>query len=1252
MPHEQLGADAVCFTAGPKGAPFSAGVIHAFLASDRPAPTVAAGISSGALSAAALERSFRELAQAAPNTPEREVARWNWFRRYLETITNSPLDVIWNAIPDPGDFFADKPPVSDLSVRSLPPSLRAEENAARDNYYRLVRLGVWLAGLGVSVGDVARALVSWVRFREQYALWGWQWIRLVFFGAVMAVKVFTHLCLSPQFVFEKPSWSRWRLPRPLFGWPTWLLSIALMGCTAAGALQLLVVVLPKARTAIDSNWNWLSTLISLLGGGAGALAPFLPKLVRGLPDFILGLLAKAPNLVLWVGGVSFFGVGAILLWALVQTRNVTTYLLGQVGIARGLLHQYHLHRKLFELFRSGPLDVHEPLVPDPANGGSMHVIIVAAPLQRIPKVRGQQVWATPGSKLVNALLAALAAPGLFPPITLQGNQRDDWEIENPPSRVDLIDGAAVRQNPLPAFFAWLRKGQQHLVARALSSAGPDDARVHVVYNVPIQPYADPTSPPRETIDIITAAFNSLELAKRRDTKLEYRQTNFISEMEARIQALEKSPPLQAFAATAGGVIESNPIAGASGGVTPTQPANPAFPIFADEIAPQTDIGFQNNLAPQRSELLEVVASGCRLTLGRLYRSRLKDLMNGPDHVPCHVLLQQVAPGRKVLEASPGLNEVCNACSKKLRPAASESDLTPKVNVRGNEFQHLDGSRSRIVFVASGGVFRGAFHIGVIAAMQAAKIRPDLIVGASVGSLMGGALAAISTSTPPANLTLLAQLCLTFLHVDREIALTRTLKNAAKQLGTRTRSVKLSPSRLRRMIRRGVAADSAYAVTGAPPALIDAISTAFLFPNDCTREIAAEFVAGHITKAMNCFWKAVRGETLRRLEIESSLMGTTLIEDAARKLLGQTAGFSLDTTQPYHQHQVSFFATTSDLNRKEGLLLPRDLKNVTSYDFIKAALSSSAFPVVFAPRQESEVLPGTGKTNVLFSDGGMFDNLPFFPAIEVLSSIQQQARPGLQKESREALQDRQSHPDLFIAGALESEDIPENEADNAIEIYRRAGNLNVNIKLNSFRDTSRLIDEQISKMLHASANKQLPPGTPEFMDSIVPAAVLKIAPTDSKHLNGTYAFCRAMGLKAQTVRTSIADGCFQTLDTLAQTHPPASLEQRAFDSLIGSNRMDEVRHRPFASDKTHCPFFSVHPGPDGPKEHDANTFECPFIGASNSAPDESQKQELRRIFEGCIHDRSHRSRNRTAIRTQKGSASADSPSLTATPAPNP
>ena len=59
-PSYEEGSDAVCFTAGTEVAAFGAGTIHAYLATERAAPVVVAGISSGAIVAAVMKRCYAE----------------------------------------------------------------------------------------------------------------------------------------------------------------------------------------------------------------------------------------------------------------------------------------------------------------------------------------------------------------------------------------------------------------------------------------------------------------------------------------------------------------------------------------------------------------------------------------------------------------------------------------------------------------------------------------------------------------------------------------------------------------------------------------------------------------------------------------------------------------------------------------------------------------------------------------------------------------------------------------------------------------------------------------------------------------------------------------------------------------------------------------------------------------------------------------------------------------------------------------
>lgn len=1203
-------ADAVCFAAGWKGAPFAAGVIHAYLAAGRPAPRLAAGISVGALSAAAMQRCYKELGdEESRGTEESEGKRWGWFRRYLRCLTDSPFDVLWRAFPDPVDLDSDMPPVHDLSC---PPSLRDDEAKARRRYFLLIKLARWLARLPIRFSSFADLAVAHVRQRERYG--GFRITRgLTFAGS--AIRVFAglvwHLISAPQFVNETsirdapPTRLRGinRIAHPLFGWRVWLAAIAL----PISALGILISF--STGVLLFANWTLPIDLSQLTGR---LLAVFRH------PTLTEPVITKAVSVTLALFTAAIFAIlgYACGYFLLKRPRRFFTSL----EIQNGLLSDYHLHRQLHELFAEESADSEPRIDSDP-----FPLVLVAAPLNQLEKELavvpvGQQVWAGKGGRLVEALRAALAVPFLFPPLHVAGADVDDWLVVDPgqpkPSALDLVDGAAVRNNPIPAVVAFLRGPKNRALAKQLEGKDPKDCRLHLVSGIQIEPNTrNSTTPPSARMNIVEVAGLSLKLAQRRDIEMEREEVNFLSEVE-----------LNFFGS-----------APASDGTL--------LKVFVDEIAPTEDLIFKNPLAPEPQEILVAAATGCRRTLEQLYKQNLQELACHSPHpadsqIACEVLLRSLARKGGAMhvggttEQTPGLPEICSACSRKLAVSRKAPEKEPGFGLKKEEipvqFAHLTGERPRICFLASGGVFRGATHIGVLGALRVAGIRPDLIVGASVGALIGGALGAISVLDDEPAFRLLGELATTFRKVDREVALTGRLKSAARQLGVRARRVKLSPANFQRMIERGTRSDPGFAATGAPPALVDAMSDLTLLPHHATRRIATAFVADHYVRAANLFFDQIQRETLRRLDIEYEVMGTSLLAPAAYRLLGGGTGIDLDRSQPFHRgpHPVSFFCTSSRLHDRAPLLLGRDFPiGGTAYDFVESVLSSSAFPSIFSPRREADVFPGYGNTDVLLADGGMFDNLPFYPSIEVLQEIQRSHGEHLpSKATGGFLKELYSQPVLFITAALDAEPPRETEHgyDDLVAIYRRSSQLKSNLKMLWFEATFEHLGRQLGRLAdraeEPAAEERETQEKKKFAEGIVPGGVLKIIPTDAAHINPTFAFCASTGLKPDRVNLAIADGCFQTFRAFAEaqahSHNQETMVDRSLTVLQENQRIPniELQENPGTADGQHCPFFRLG---NGCLDH---SFRCPFLRASEQAP---ELRPVAEVYTQCVKDPTRR-----------------------------
>ncbi len=1147
------GTDAVCFTAGTEVAAFGAGTIHAYLATDRPYPVVVAGISSGAIVAAVMRRCYEELRKSEKGENS---ARWAFFRRYLEHLTNKPFEVLWNALPDSADFFADHPPISDPST---PEKLRQDEHVALMQRWNLVRLGRWLIHLPIGVRDVARVGVAYVRYKEKYpSRLLYRWLYLAFTALRLGWHLTVRLAIKPSIEREKaapPSaagvpGSKQPPPRlPLFGFRVWLGACAVMllgySATLLLAADVLAVVLKPAANRIP-------------------LPEFLQRWALWWTHASYWQPAYAPLC------VALIVIVVLALWAC--HNGIVRHLFVTLRIDTSIISNYYLKNLLFSLFGE------DHIPPRKSNGP--HPVIVAAPLQTLHRngrpLIARQLFAASGTSIVDALLTATALPGIFKPTQLDPGTKTWGEHDNDGLSVQLIDGAAIRNNPLPAFFHYLAENPE--LGKRLANDAPS---VHVVYSVPIAARKRETIPD-EAANVVDVGLAALRLNRRCDTQLEVEQTNFLSRLYR------------------------------------AAPADHKFSIEVDEIAPDPDKAPLASLGWSAEAARQAVADGCKRTLQVLHTKSLRNGLRPCRDFAGSRVLNGLGPGKK-----PGVAEICRLCDGLLSvpaPAASANGQAVKMDAFP-QLKREQADQPRIVLIASGGVFRGAFHVGMAGAMWVANAKPDLVVGASVGTLMGGVVAAMFQSksrkhVPPQ----LAELVTAFMEVDQRIALTKTLKSAARELGLRGRSIELSPAEVRSAVMRGSRGDPGFAATGAPPVLIDALSDLFMIPREGTTAVARRFIAGDVTGAVAEFGRLAKAHTLPRFGIENAFMGASLIEGVARKLLGDPEGrINLKTHQPYMRKgspnphtDVALFATSTDLGTESMFWLgdESDLE-LSEYDFVEAALASSAFPFVFSPRRASDLFPGNGSREKRYSDGGLFDNLPFGPATALLARAQSL---GVEKgKLREALEGRVKAPDLFMVGALDLN--PETDPAGSAEfkdraaIGKRGGALRKNVKIRSFERVATKVDQQLRAVC---ASATIDPVNEEFLKHVVNAAVLPIFPSDMEHINPTFAFCATLDFKPERVALSIANGCFQTLASLA-VKPSTSNEQTLAERSLEALRKNRIAHiirlkqAPGAAPATasgKCPYFSTDGGKTG--------LLCPFQnGAAGDA-----------VHSGCVADPVH------------------------------
>jgi hypothetical protein len=243
---------------------------------------------------------------------------------------------------------------------------------------------------------------------------------------------------------------------------------------------------------------------------------------------------------------------------------------------------------------------------------------------------------------------------------------------------------------------------------------------------------------------------------------------------------------------------------------------------------------------------------------------------------------------------------------------------------------------------------------------------------------------------------------------------------------------------------------------------------------------------------------------------------------------------------------------------------------------------------------------------LFCDGGTFDNLPFIPAIEILSSAQKAYVQREHPDPTDFLAERLRQPHLIISGGFDPD--PEQDHrprfESRSDISARCTALAAEVKTASFIKMSRIVAEQLRTL------NTLPP-TPErdrIRTSSVVTGIVSVVPATDLHVNPTFGFARSVGFQPERVAASIADGCFQTLRNLQQNKSTAESETALSLEALKINVFP--REPNAAISKGDCPYFQL---------------TCPFVQAAESARNANnplQSKACDGVYAACRRDAVH------------------------------
>ena len=467
-----------------------------------------------------------------------------------------------------------------------------------------------------------------------------------------------------------------------------------------------------------------------------------------------------------------------------------------------------------------------------------------------------------------------------------------------------------------------------------------------------------------------------------------------------------------------------------------------------------------------------------------------------------------------------------------RPA--ELNQWPKAHEIAGEM--VPGNQRPLVsLLFSGGVFRGVYLVGVVNALKELGIRPDIIAGASVGSVTAVLAADVFARENPLDQSRqMARFASVFLSLDRLI-LTDAFAGFVRTFTLRAAQSRFSLRDLDHVLRRYDEAN-----TGAVSADLRRVTAGlerlfYVTPFDFY-DFAADFRYGRNREVKTRVVERLHKWLARDNALEEILGSEPLaqIMDAyvLQRLSGSGKGDRSDVPfQAFLKEGIYLLATATNLTKGELHLLGDVISHGsaggvrgagTPPSLLEGVLASSAFPGIFRPRWSWEVFRGAGNQDQ-YADGGVMDNLPLDAVAHFIQSVSKEGitkgRPKVRMDGRE-----EDVPHLLFTASLEAnptllenEQIAEFQSDWG-QAMRRTQQLGANRKIESYKAAQRHL---------RSLYNARPANAATASKTFVPAD-LEVVDVRPEWLCSTFAFHPMMGFRRQRQAESIAHGCASTL----------------------------------------------------------------------------------------------------------------------------